>query len=716
MWACSSDKEKADTAKVSMYKGKPTLFINDSAYLPMQYALTHAYGARWSWEEVPFRQLENFGKAGIDLFQVDLYLEDIWYKGKSKLDIIKAQKQVRGVLDAHAKAKIVVRLHVNSPFWWNEENKDECTHYANGETDDRPYGAPYNNEDGDVDRPLRASLASEKWKQESGAMTEMFCKEFANTPEGKKTIGIHVCGGIYGEWHYWGFIDNDPDTGPAMTKYFKKWLQKKYSNDKALQLAWKNDTMTFKTASIPDTTLRKNNLHGIFRDPEQEMWTIDYFTCQQEVVADDIEYFCKIVKENWPRNLIVGVFYGYFHMTFCRQASGGHLCIEQISNSPYIDYISAPQSYYQPSRDLGGSGNSRGIIESAMINGKLWLDEMDNGYMQKIMFDGLQTRGIMMPDPDYVPVLRRNAIFPLMRGAGFWYYDFGPRNSRGWWDIPQYMENIAEEKKFMDEYLNKPFESAADVLVVWDQESFYYVKNSWYPLCYDQLDAAAEEIRKCGAVSDHIYLFDLKKINMEQYKAIIFMNCHKIDSSMKILIKEKVAQNNRTLIWNYLPGYTDGKKLDIEFVKSITGININFIPYKKIPEMEIKQPAYKHKWEGEVFPMAIITDKETEALGYLSGTENVLLAKKIFSQYTSIHSTLPLHGREVFMKLLDQAGCHIYNSTDDFTYANKQLILIHSAKGGERDIKLKNGKNISIKIPAKSTTIIDANSGDVLLE
>jgi hypothetical protein len=73
-----------------------------SPVAPQFYSLTHAYGARWSWEEVPSRNLKNFCQLGFKLYQVDLYFEDIWYKGKQQLDIDKAQRQVKGVLDVCA--------------------------------------------------------------------------------------------------------------------------------------------------------------------------------------------------------------------------------------------------------------------------------------------------------------------------------------------------------------------------------------------------------------------------------------------------------------------------------------------------------------------------------------------------------------------------------------------------------------------------------------
>ncbi|HEX8545727.1 MAG TPA: hypothetical protein VF691_02135, partial [Cytophagaceae bacterium] len=370
-------------AKVEIYKGKPTIFVNEKAMAPIFYSLTHVYSGRWSWEENPKRNLKNFGDLGVRLFQVDLYFEDIWYKDQDQLDIGKAQKQVRGVLAACPDANVVVRVHVNAPFWWNDENPEELTQYADGPLDTRPYGPPFNNEDGDTERPRRASLASEKYRKIAGVKLVEFCKRMSASPEGQSVIGIHVSGGVYGEWHYWGYPNHDADTGPAMVNHFRSWLKNKYKTDGNLQKAWKTEKFTLSNATVPDTTERLFTSNGIFRDPQKERRQIDYFTCQQETVADNIEYYCKIVKDSWPRPLIVGVFYGYLHMTFSRQASGGHLFIERILNSPYIDYLSAPQSYFGMSANAGGPGHSRAIIESTLLHKKLFLDEVDNGGLQE---------------------------------------------------------------------------------------------------------------------------------------------------------------------------------------------------------------------------------------------------------------------------------------------------------------------------------------------
>jgi beta-galactosidase len=272
----SKDSRLPYKAKVAPYQGRPTIFINEKPYSPHIYALTHVYGGRWSWEERPARNLRNFCEAGIRLYQVDLYLEDIWYKGAKTLDIDKARRQVRGVLDACPEAVVFVRLHVNAPFWWNAQHPDECSVFANGPLDQRPYGPPFNNEDGDTGRPVRASLASIRWREEAGARVREFCSRLARTSEGKHVAGIHVAGGLYGEWHYWGFIDHEPDTGPAMTSYFRQWLRKKYGSDTALQQVWQTEQYTLESATVVwmvfSATRPKSGVWSIISSPNRKLW------------------------------------------------------------------------------------------------------------------------------------------------------------------------------------------------------------------------------------------------------------------------------------------------------------------------------------------------------------------------------------------------------------------------------------------------------------
>ena len=584
----SHAQTKSKEGTVQPYKGRPTIHVNGKPMTPIFYALTHAYSGRWSWEENPQRQLKNFCEIGVKLYQLDLYFEEIWYKGSNELDIAKAQRQVKGLLDVCPDANVVIRVHLNAPFWWNEVNKGELTQYVDGKLDTRPYGAPFNNEDGDTERPRRASLASLKYREVANAKLIEFCKRMPVTPEGNSVIGIHVCWGVFGEWHYWGFPAHEGDSGQPMISFFRNWLKNKYKTDTELQKAWGTTAYTLVTATVPDTAERMYTTNGIFRDPAKERRVIDYFNCQQEVVADDIEYFCKTVKENWPRKVIVGVFYGYFHMTFSRQAVGGHMYVERIMKCPYIDYLSAPQSYSSYAMNSGGPGHSRGVIESAKLNNKLFLDEVDNGHLQETK-DIDVVRSQYIADPKYIPMIRRSALMPLSRGMGFWYYDFGFRRTAGWWDNPVYLKNIKEERTFFEQHKDVQFKEDADALIVWDMESLFYVFNQWTPVSDDMLDKAAAETYKTGASIDHVYLFDLPKVDLKRYKAIIFMNVFQMKAEQKKFIKEKVAKNGRTIIWNYMPGITDGTVYNINFVSQNVEMKLENFNCVEKPKVEIKK-------------------------------------------------------------------------------------------------------------------------------
>jgi len=226
------------TGHVAMHNGRATLFINDRPVYPMIYALTDTPGGRWTWEEICRENLENFTRAQVSIIQVDIWFEYIWRRNEA-LDMELVRRQLRGVLDVNPQAAISIRLHVNAPPWWNADNPDELTQYADGPVADIPVRGLHRPLEHDLDRTPRASLASRKWRTEAGNKLAEFCSRLADTEEGASVYGIHPACGVYHEWHYWGFIEHDPDTGPCMTRYFREWLTEKYKSNEGLRAAWR---------------------------------------------------------------------------------------------------------------------------------------------------------------------------------------------------------------------------------------------------------------------------------------------------------------------------------------------------------------------------------------------------------------------------------------------------------------------------------------------
>ena len=394
--------------KVAAFKGRPTIFINDKPTYPMIYAITE--GGRSTWEETPSRNLHNFGEIGFTLFQIDTWFRDIWREDGS-LDMDFVKKQIQGVRAVCPSAAIFIRLHIDAPGWWCQKNPDEIVGYAEGPV----------NDGGDMDLGRRSSFASNKWRSDATDKLREFCNILSSSPEGDCVVGIHLAGGVYAEWHYWGFF-HEPDTGVAMTKFYRQWLREKYNNNEAIRAAWNDPKADLETATVPDMQERLHTSDGIFRDPEKERRVIDYYQCHQQTVADNVIHFCKSAKEFWPRPLITGVFYGYFFYMY-QMTTGGHLEIDRVLDSPYVDYLSAPFAYEGYQRVLGGSGQFRHVVESIKMHGKLCIDEQDHPTHLGDVF------GRMPPFspkdvPDSIAVFRRSVGQALARGVGMWWYDF----------------------------------------------------------------------------------------------------------------------------------------------------------------------------------------------------------------------------------------------------------------------------------------------------
>jgi hypothetical protein len=647
--------QKPHIADIRQVNDEPMLFVDGKPELPFMYALTHVTGGRWSWEELPAHNLRNFSKIGVRLFQVDLWLEDLWKEGAIHPDLNLAKRQVKGVLDACPGASVVIRLHVNAPLWWNQAHPEECVQFADGPVEDRLSGLPFNHEDGDLDRSIRASLASERWRTASGAQVAWFCRNFALTKEGRSVIGMHLSGGVYGEWHPWGFSKHEPDVSKPMQDAFRRWLKNKYTGDDALQLAWGDFTASIQTASIPDTSLRKCCFEGFFRDPVKGRQVMDFYKCQQQVIASDIEFFCRTVKQSWGRPLITGVFYGYSQFGLCREAMNGHQEMELVIDSKWIDYFAGPPSYFKRSRQKGGSGLERAPIHSIQLHGKMWFDEIDNGYLQDKREQDF-VRSKPLGDSTYLAVLTASLHTPLMQGCGLWLYDFGPRRNTGWWDSPLYLQKIHEivdwYRKKVETREKRPEDMKAEALVVWDPESHYAVENVFSKNCDEGPDAAAEDLQSSKVLLDHIYLFDLRKINLKPYKAIVFMNAWSVPPAFRKFIADSVARDNRTLVWNYLSGYSDGTQLGKTQVETLTEVKLK----RWTPEEGVATGAKKTPFSTpeKVIPFLVPDDPDAQPLDFY---EKRMAVRKKLPDHTAIYAALPMHDTAFFDSILFAAGC-----------------------------------------------------------
>ena len=722
------------SAEVKPACGKPTLYVDGKPEYPMIYALTDLPGGRLTYEEMPQHNIRRMYDAGVRIFYFCLMFDEMWKSENDSLDITPAQKLIRGITDICPEAKVIIRLHVNPPIWWNKIHKAECTKYADSEAVDYDKELRFQRIlQNDPTTINRYSLASKLWQNTMSAKVANFTKKLASTSEGNYVIGMQLAGGIYGEWHYWGFMKNNPDVSLPMQLHFKSWLKEKYKTNNALQKAWSDGSLTFDNVFVPEMNERNDVSNGLF--PKNQKLA-DYYKCQHELVADNIISFCKIVKQNWNRPIITGTFYGYTFPVFSREAVGGHLEIQKILNSPFVDYLSGPQCYYPDAQKPGEPARSRSLNTTIRLNGKLWLDEYDH----QTDLTAVSVAGASPAMAGYDSVMnrarsevRRNMAVSAVNGQGFWFFDFGVAGARiynelaadvgsnGYWDYPELLSDIKQSKAIFEKQSAKPFTSNADVLMIYDTEVYYNLsinKNLLVPTTVNTYWMSAATW-KAGIAADYIHIEDLNKVNMAQYKVVIFNNTYRITTEQLKLIKEKVLNNNRNVIWMYAPGYFDGKNYSTSNMKALTGFNFTLLRPTKAYEVTINRKDFEYQYgvsKKPVDPLFVVDDAQAESIGLYIEIEKPAIARKKLKNYTSWYVGLPEYGDKLMKFLLKESGAHFYVDNGEIVYEGNNMLVIHSTKEGLHNIILKNGKEIKCEFPkGGATLVLDSETGEELI-
>lgn len=495
-------------------------------------------------------------------------------------------------------------------------------------------------------------------------------------------------------------------------------------------------SIDFESVKVPEAMSEKS-LSGVFRDHTSERNVMDYYQSHHELIADNIIHFGKTIKESWPRPIITGAFYGYFFALFGRETSIGHLEINRVLRSPHIDYLSGPQAYYPDAGSEGDPARSRGLLKSCQLHKKLWLDEYDTQPdVTKITNPGFDTTQSVYSKTVQAAkgLVRRNILSSAINGMGLWFFDFGvaggkqhqelkDNGSNGWWDFPFILEDIKKLKVALEKIRTEEYKSDADVLMVYDTKVFYHLSTD--PK-YTNVSSVAVNwnslaVWKSGVAFDAVYLEDLELINIDQYKVIIFNNTFSINASQQAFIEQKLKRQNRNIIWFYAPGYSNGDNVSIKRISNLTDMKMEKMELKGSPKIsvtELTKDTFSYSMsDTEIKPLFFVSDDKVKSYGRFSSTDKVAIAKKSLKDHTSWYVALPSYDSQLLKELIAESGAHIYTSSSDIVYAGDGLLGIHSKEGGERNIKLKSGKKITLTLPVGScTTILDSETGQVLFQ
>ncbi len=584
----------------------------------------------------------------------------------------------------------IPRIKLNVPLDWGKENPEDVCVYYEGPREREAIRELVGTEKHDIlgydsptgyytaggwqdDRPnvggliSNQSFSSLKWHEDAGEMLRRLIAHLEHGPYGERIAGYHIAYGVSGETCLWGRFGKNTmgDYGISHRLAFFDWGIKRYGSIDALRQAWQQPELCRENAEPPPPQRRQHcseSCRDFFR--ADDCICVDYECFMSEINVDAIEYFGKLVKKH-TNGKPVGCFYGYFLECF-NAAYTGWLGYERILNSPHIDFIAAPKSYY---RNLPGEPGGELAPAQSVNRKKLWMDELDIRTHLNVADQFAQGKNMA----ETRTLMWREFAKNLAHGSNFWWMDLGG----GWFDSPEILREVAAIEKTAMLLREKPGKSVADILLVVDEEScLYYVASR--TLHSSLMQDMIRNANLCGTPTDTYRLRDLETLDLAQYKLIVFLNTFKLQPGQWQRIASRIP-STAVLLWNYAPGilYPD---FALSNVTNIIGMTVRertqLAALQLLPEpgefLQGTEPMRARTDADIDYPLLEIVPSENVRV--LARYEDGAVAMAMRNNV--IYSVLPFFRPEHLRRIAALAGCHLYAPVDCTVYADSRFIAV----------------------------------------
>ena len=683
-------------SSIEVYNGTPTLIIDGEPMASHFYLRPdlNVYLQTDAETRIYKSELELYITYGGSLYKGGC--DPIWLEDGS-IDYEAFDSVIYETLAANNDALVMVQIGMFAPNWWLEENPDHRLLAHNGSD----YIGMYD-----------VSLASEKFREEAGEVLRLLIRHMKEQSYYNRVFGLKIGGGQSYEWMCIGTgADQGPDYSPVSQEGFKKYLQRVYGTEEALQKAWGDDTVTFENATAPGWLERSASPNVYMGDADTGKLSrnmVDWNLWLNEASADSFLYYCQIAKEETDNQIIVGGYNGYLWTSNSYDSQGmAHTAMDRVLDSEYVDYIASPVAYNE--RVLGQSNTYMALIDSVQEHGKLYIAEQDNRTVLSSAYAGApwdadwdfsigQTRTVA----DTIYQQKRDFANALVNSVGLWQYDmYG-----GWLDDDQIYQYLADAKAEYDLSVYLERDARNEVAIFVGDETYAYMTvgglNMGYTLFEPMLMQQRKHLAAMGAGYDTYAMSSLLDGKVEPHKLNIIFSPYEITEEMNAAIDKYLKCNGQYVVWVYLPGISDGYSMNPDYMQRVTGFDIGLIEKSSALQVQIAKTnnsltsgieglVYGNSTPNSVSPMPYIKNTDgVEVLGYnLDNNEGAGLGIKDMGDWVSIYSAAPCLDVNLLRNMLELAGCHIYSENNaDVIYSSNNYVALHSATAEEKTITL----------------------------
>jgi hypothetical protein len=672
-------------AQVRQENGGPRLYLDGKPRVPFVHLSDVVNPLRG--------YVKEFAEAGMDLHMITLFntTQKHW-TGPGQYDFKKIDDLIWNSVQRDPEGYFIIYINVTAYPEWTQQFPEHTAMNAKGE--------PVTSRHGHFGPP---SYYAAEYRRQVMDLLRAYTRHIKAQPYSRAVAGFMLGGGEDGQFYYQSNGQKTIQDGhsPGDLPLFRDWLRRRYKNDvQKLRAAWNAPDVTFETAK---PRISSEKYSGAFFDPKTQGHELDVQRFLNDEVATLLAEGLSICKQEIGKPVIGVAYYGRGMSALVYPMFAQNSVIFQ---SAAVDMLGAQPGYYGW-RETGNEGMLNWVFDSTRRHKKIPMLELDfrswTSQYKDLWHDTQIVR--YWNNEDMLGAMARDAGKVLSVGGGAWWMEM----TGGWFHDPQIMDSLEKMQRAGQTIAAESGSwHKSEVVFVVDEENYFHTTeqlNIWNGPNYHSLAIQQRAINRAGVPYDLYYLDDLIADNRDDYKIYVFLNLYHADERARNFIETRLKRGDKTLVWQYAPGFVTENGLSVDGMKSLTGIN--FSADLKNSEglgsvfSQAQTPLTKPMLAGVSgdkmglgvdlwAPRFVVEDAAAQPLGNYLSDGKVSAAVKKLDGFTSVFIGPPSGLTPQFWRNVAVAGgaTPFIEAGDMALFHRDNFIVVHGVEGGRKTLHL----------------------------